>query len=172
MRNRIRGRGFGRRCRRGVTGAASASSAVQMLGKGNVRPCDIVGVAGTLQVWQDLDPDDAQDIVRLGSAWAWACPGSTSSRCSGTSRSGVKSPGVDAGESSDSDGGNGERERQLAMKRSVGDEDNGLKGASNASRLSPSPRASVPNPFSSSSSSSSFASSSFSSSSSMALAQY
>jgi hypothetical protein len=120
-----------------------------MLGKGKVRPCDVVGVAGALPVSQDLDPDDAQDMVGLGSAWAWAYPGSTSSQGSGTSRSGVKSPGVDAGESSDSDGGNGERERRLAMKRNVGDEDNGLKSASNASRLSPSPRASVPNPFSS-----------------------
>ena len=111
VRNQIRRCGFGRRCWRGVTGAASASSAVRMLGKGKVRPCNIVGVAGTLQVSQDLDPDDAQDMVGLGSAWAWAYPGSTSSRCSGTSRSSVKSQGVDSGGSSDSDGGNGEYER-------------------------------------------------------------
>jgi hypothetical protein len=59
VRNRIRGRGFGRRCRRGVTEPASASSAVRMLGKGKVRPCDVVGVAGALPVSQDLNPDDA-----------------------------------------------------------------------------------------------------------------
>ena len=42
-----------------------------------------------------------------------------------TSRSGVERPGVDAGESSNSDGGNGERGRRIATKRSMGDEDNG-----------------------------------------------
>jgi hypothetical protein len=50
VRNRRRGRGFGRRCRRGVTGAASTSSAVRMLGKGKVRPCGVVGVVGVLPV--------------------------------------------------------------------------------------------------------------------------
>ena len=167
VRNRIRGRGFGRRCRRGVTGTTSASSAVLMLGKGNVRPCDVFGVAGMLLVSQGPDSDGAQDVVELERAWAFPYPGSTSSRGSGTSESGVKGPGVDKGESSDSDGGNGERERRFATKRSVGDEDSGLKSASNESRSSMSPCTSIPTPLSSSSSSSSFASSS-----SMALVQY
>jgi hypothetical protein len=96
-----------------------------MLGKGKVRPCGVVGVAGALLV--------SQDLVGLGRAGALAYPCVTSSWGSG-SRSGVKSSGVDTGESNDSDGGKGEREWRLATKRSVGDEDNGLKSASNTSR--------------------------------------
>ena len=42
--------------------------------------------------------------------------------------------------------GKGEWECQVATKRSVGDEDNGLKGTSNASRSSSSSCASVPHP--------------------------
>jgi len=68
VRNRIRGRGLGLRCRRGVTGAASASPAVRMPAKGKVRPWDVAGVAGALMVSQDPDPDDAQDMVGLGRA--------------------------------------------------------------------------------------------------------
>ena len=164
VRNWVRGRGLGRRCMRGIAGEASVSSTGRT-GKGKEEPCDVVGVAGALPVSQDPDPDDAQDMVGLGSAYR----GSSSSRGSGTSRSGVDRPGVDAGESSDSDGGNGERERRIATKRSVGDEDSGLKSASNASSSSSpsSPGAGVLTL----SSSSSFASSS-SSSSSMTLAQY
>jgi hypothetical protein len=166
VRNWVRGRGMGRGCRRGVTGGVTVSSTVRMPGKGKEKPCDVVGVAGALPVSQDPDPDDAQDMVGLGSAWVRAYSGSNSSRGSGNSRSGVKLPGVDAGESRDRDGGNGERERRIATKRSVGDEDNGLKSASNASRSSSSPGAGVPTL-----SSSSIASSS-SSSSSMVLARY
>jgi hypothetical protein len=56
----------------------------------------VVGVAGALLVSQDPDPEDAQDMVVL------RVPGHglTLDRI-GTSRSGVKGPGVDAGESSD-----------------------------------------------------------------------
>ena len=51
---------------RGITGDASVSSTGQT-GKGKEEPCDIVGVAGALPVSQD--PDDAQDMVGLGSAY-------------------------------------------------------------------------------------------------------
>jgi hypothetical protein len=54
--------------------------------EGKVRPCDIVGVAGALLVLQDLEPDDAQDMVWLGREWGLAYPGSTSSRGSRTTR--------------------------------------------------------------------------------------
>jgi len=60
VRNWVRGRGLGRRCRRGVTRADSVSSAVRMPGKGKVKPCDVVGVAGAL-----VSRDDAQDMVGL-----------------------------------------------------------------------------------------------------------
>jgi hypothetical protein len=106
VRNWARGRGLGRRCRRGFTGTTSVSSTIQTPGKGKEEPFDVVGVAGALLV---SDPTDAQDIIGLGRTW-WAYPGSSSSQGSGTSRSGVESPGVDMGERRDSDGGNGERE--------------------------------------------------------------
>ena len=71
-----------------------------MLGKGKLRPCDVVGVVGALPV--------SQDMAGLEKAWALAYPSSTSCRGSVTSRSGVESPDFDTGESSDSDGGNGD----------------------------------------------------------------
>ena len=158
VRNWVRGRRLGHRCMRSITGEASVSSTGQT-GKGKKEePCDVVSMAGVLPISQD--PDDAQDMVGLESVY----------RGSRTSRSGVECPGVDAGKSSDSNGRNGKRGRQIATKQSMGDEDNGRKSASNASRSSP---LSLPGTgvLTLSSSSSSFASSS-SLSSLMALAQY
>jgi hypothetical protein len=41
-----------------------------MPGKGKGKPCDIVDEAGAPLVSQDSDPNDAQGVVGLGSAWA------------------------------------------------------------------------------------------------------
>jgi hypothetical protein len=71
-------------------GVASVSSTVRMLRKVKVKASDVVGVAGALLVSQD----DAQDMAGLARAWTSVYCGSGSSRDSGTSTSGVKSPGV------------------------------------------------------------------------------
>jgi len=96
VRNRERGRGCGRICRRGVTEAAW--STVLEAGK----PSGVVGVAGALI---SQDPDDAQDRVGLGTPWH------RSRSASAADSAGVKGPGVDARESTESDGGYCGRER-------------------------------------------------------------
>ena len=93
-------------------GAASVSWAVRMPGKGKLS--DVVGVTSVLLVSEDPYSGDAQDKEGLGRVWARSFLGSSSSRGSGTSQSGVKVLGVDVGESSNNDGRNSEHECRLA----------------------------------------------------------
>jgi hypothetical protein len=75
----------------------------------------VAGVAAAV-----LDPDDAPDMVELGRAWPCPYSGSRSNLDFGTSRSGVKGSNVNASDRH-SYRRNGERERRLATKRSMGE---------------------------------------------------
>jgi hypothetical protein len=77
-------------CGRCVTGAASVSWAVRMPGKRKGKLSDVVGVTSVSLVSQDPYSGDAQDKDGLGRAWTRSCLGSSSTRGSRTSQSGVK----------------------------------------------------------------------------------